>query len=266
MQVEREDLKYKYVLIYNPFDFRTVSNEVVSFIGCGSEKPTQRSLRRIVSEVCGDYITGDTIVELTDKLSSTFTGHYKIINKYHYHKYLHLAAIGWLKKKNEQLWWNIMKHASEKMRHLIEFCQWNGYTVYNCYIDSVQVDCNLLKKHPELFEFYEAKLDKKGTDYGIVLPPSYWINKEKARRMSIDYKEWFNEGKSEYINYDNIKLLYLKRFAETVNHPIKNYIDIDKNCIITHKLDTLEPHRFVWDFIKRKTEVEKVELNEIQTH
>lgn len=265
LQVERENLKSKYLLIYNPHRFRTVSNEVISFTGYNTDKPTKRDLMKTVSEVCGDYITEDTLIELSDKVSTKYSGHYRVINKYHFHKYLHLAAIGWLKKKNEQLWWNIMKHATEKMNRLIEFCQWNGHTVYNCYIDSIQVNANILKKYPELFEFYEAKLDKSGSDYGLVLPPSYWINKEKARWMSIDYKDWFNTDRVEPMNYENIKLLYLKRFAETVNHPIKNYIEIDTDKVITNKLDGLEPHRFIWDFVKRKTEAEKYDTD-IQTH
>lgn len=258
LQKEREELKQRYILIYNPTKVRTVSNEVAYFVGYGDNKPTSRSLRCEVGSICGDYISADTLIDLADKLSRNYTGHYTVINKYQYLKYLHLSGIGWLKRKNEQLWWNIMKHATETMKGLIDFCLWNGYEVYNCYIDSIQVNKNLLKKHPHLFEIYTAKMDKQGSDYGLVLPPSYWIDREKAQWLAIDYHHWFKKGRTEELTTDNIKLLYLKSFATKVGHPIKEYIEIDNKTVITHKLDNLEYSPFRWDFVPIKTEAEKV--------
>jgi len=258
LQEEREELKQRYLLIYNVRETRTVSNEVVSFIGYGNDKLTRTVLQREISKICGDYITADVIVDLTETLAEKYTGFFTVINKYQFYKYYHLAGIGWLKRKNEQLWWDIMKHATEKMRQLIEFCIWNGYKVYNCYIDSIQVNVNLLKKHPELFEFYTAKMDKTGSDYGIVLPPSYWIDREKAQWLSIDYKYWFKYGRTEEISVDNSQLIHLKTFAERVGHPINDYIGIDGKNITTYRLDKLEHFPFRWDFIKTKTEAEKL--------
>lgn len=261
----REIDKNRLILFYNQNrEIKTVAPPVIDYYGYGVNCLTQTRLRQILDKITGhEHIKEEHIEEIVDN-TCEYAGYFTVINKYHYYKYFYLAGIGWLKRKNEQLWWNIMKHATTKMEKMMEFCNSEGVTVYNTYIDSVQCDTNLIKKYPELFDYYPAKMDKEGSTYGICLPPSYWINSHRARWLNIDYFKWFNRGYEEEIDLFNSKLIHLRDFTRKRNHPLSNHIELDtKNrTLITHKIDKLEPLEWNFDFVPEKTECRKAEFHE----
>lgn len=258
---KRAELKSTYLICYKKKGTLKTVSDSYEFHGYGTEECSSRKLLREVKEITGgNHITYDCIEEIIDKLTEKYTGRFYVINRYHFYKYKYLAGIGWIKRFNEQLWWNIMKHASMKLKQTIEFVKSEGHAVYSCYIDSIQTDINILKKYPELFDYFPAKEDKTGKDYGLCLPPSYWIDKHTAMWMKIDYRYYFSNYICEKLDIFNSNLIYLKNFLERVHHPLKDYImiDLQNKTIQTFKLDKMDYFEFSWDFQKKKTEWEKI--------
>jgi len=240
----REQLKNSYVVFYSNCRLDFISDYIEIF-GTTDKKLSVRQFMNIINKICGDTVREDCIDDLILELEE-YEGYFYIVNKYQFIKYKYLAGIGWIKRFYEPLWWNIMKHASEKLIRTVKYAKENGATVYNIYIDSIQTDTNLLKKFPELFNEFPAKLDKEGNTYGLCLPPSYWLGKHKAIWLEIDYEYYFNNYRTEEINIINTQLIYLYNFCKKNNHPLANYITVDyKNRIIqTYKIPKIEPYMF----------------------
>jgi len=252
---KRTELKNTWFIAYSNDRFRCIS-EYYEFKGYGDGKITSRELLKEVKKFTDGYIDLKSAEEIIEHLCSKYDGWFYLINRYGFYKYKYLAGIGWIKRYNEQLWWNIMKHASMKLKETVRYIRENGATVYNIYIDSIQTDTNILKKFPELFEFFPAKLDKTGNSYGICLPPGYWLGKHRARWLEVDYKYYFDSYRNELINIENANLIYLYNFCKRVNHPLSEYIQYDKNSntIQTFKIPKIEHFEFSWDFCQIKTE------------